>query len=469
MTKHLILKPGRNCWRIEHADRVAFLIDGNDYFRALYDGIIRARHLIQILAWDIDSRFELVRNTPQPSPWPSRLGDLLNAVIKRRPNLHAYVLDWDFAMIYASAREFLPIYKFDWRTNRRLQFHLDDSHPIGASQHQKVVVIDDTLAFAGGLDITKGRWDTSEHRPLDPRRCEGDDQPHRPYHDVQLAVSGDAAAALGDLSRRRWARTGRQSIPPPHSTGDPWPPALQVDLTDVTVAIARTEPHYLDRPEIREVEALYLDAIAAAHRLIYIENQYFTAGRVCEALAQRLEEMDGPEVVLVLPLKTDGWLAQNTLDVMRERLIKRLQYADRHGRLRVYYPYVPHQDKQAINVHAKVLVVDDELLRVGSANLNNRSMGLDSECDLAIEACGEARIQQAIAGFRNRLLGEHLQTAPREVAHMIATKASAIAGIEALRSAERSLRTLPLDTAPQANIDLSTAEMIDPERPRRSG
>jgi len=402
---------------------------------------------------------------PQPSPWPSRLGDLLNAVVKRRLELHAYVLDWDFAMIYASAREFLPIYKFDWKTNRRLQFHLDDSHPIGASQHQKVVVIDDALAFAGGLDITKGRWDTPEHLPLNPRRCDGDDQPHRPYHDVQLAVAGDAAAALGDLSRRRWVRAGRQPIPPPRPTGNHWPASLQADITDVTVAIARTEPHYLDRPEVREVEALYLDAIAAAHRLIYIENQYFTAGRVGEALAQRLEEKDGPEVILVLPLETEGWLAQNTLDVMRERLIKRLQHADRHRRLRVYYPYVPHQDEQAINVHAKVLVVDDELLRVGSANLNNRSMGLDSECDLAIEACGEARIQLAISRFRNRLLGEHLHTAPREVAHMITANDSAIAGIETLRSAERSLRPLPLDATPQANIDLSTAEMVDPESP----
>ena len=250
-----ILKPGRNCWRIERAERVAFLIDGSDYFRNLYNAITRAQRSIQILAWDIDSRFELIRDGSNPRQWPTRLGELLNAVVKSRRDLHAYVLNWDFAMIYASAREFLPIYKFDWKTNRRLQFCMDDSHPLGASQHQKVVVIDDAIAFAGGLDITKGRWDTTEHRPRDPRRRDGDEQPHRPYHDVQLAVSGDAASALGELARRRWERTGRRIPASPKPEGDPWPPDLTPDLTDVKVAISRTEPRYGGYSEVREVES----------------------------------------------------------------------------------------------------------------------------------------------------------------------------------------------------------------------
>ncbi len=43
-------------------------------------------------------------------------------------------------------------------------------------------------------------------------------------------------------------------------------------------------------------------------------------------------------------------------------------------------------------VHSKVMIVDDGFLRVGSANLNNRSMGADTECDLAFEAsCDEHR------------------------------------------------------------------------------
>src|SRR3569832_2150888 len=82
---------------------------------------------------------------------------------------------------------------------------------MGGSHHQKVVVIDDQLAFAGGLDLTLGRWDTPDHVPDDPRRIELNPAPARPYHDVQVAVSGAAARALGELARERWrCATGKK-------------------------------------------------------------------------------------------------------------------------------------------------------------------------------------------------------------------------------------------------------------------
>jgi len=462
-----ILKPGRNCWRIERAERVAFLVDGEDYFRNLYNTIIRARHSIQILAWDIDSRFELIRDGSNPPQWPTRLGDLLNAVVKSRRELRAYVLDWDFAMIYASAREFLPIYKFDWKTNRRLQFCMDDSHPLGASQHQKVVVIDDAVAFAGGLDITKGRWDTSEHRPLDPRRCEGDDQPHRPYHDVQLAVSGAAAVALGELVRRRWVRTGRRTPTPPQAAGDPWPPDLTPDLTNVAVAISRTEPQYHDYPEVREVENLYLDAIAAARRLIYIENQYLTSVRIGRALGKRLRRRTGPDIVVILPRETGNWLEQHTMDVLRARLLRTLRADDRHGRLRVYYPTVPDLEQGCLMVHAKLMIVDDRLLRIGSSNLSNRSMGLDTECDLCL-ATEDDGSRAAISGLRQRLLGMFLGVEPQLVAEAEARESGLIGAIESLRSDARTLAPLSGDTDPEWERQLPDDRLIDPDRPLKA-
>jgi phosphatidylserine/phosphatidylglycerophosphate/cardiolipin synthase-like enzyme/uncharacterized membrane protein YdjX (TVP38/TMEM64 family) len=462
-----ILQPGRNCWRIEHAAQVAFLIDGQAYFTALYHSLLLARRSIYILAWDINSRFKLLRDEPLPRRWPVRIGDLLNTLVKARSRLHAYVLDWDFAMMYASDREWLPIFRFEWKTHRRLHFCMDGNHPFSGAHHQKVVVIDDGLAFSGGLDITKGRWDTSEHLPDDPRRCDEDSgKQHCAYHDLMMAVSGSAAAALGELARQRWARTNNRQKPAPERIEPLWPPGLRPDLTDVEVAIVRTLPEYLDRAEIREVEALYLDSIAAARHLIYIENQFLTAGRIGEAMAKRLEEDAGPEIVVVLPLSTDGWLSQNVMDAMRERLLQRLRQADRHDRLKVYYVHAPDLAGKSLNLHAKVMTVDDELVRIGSSNLNNRSMGIDSECDLAIEAAGDPRISQAISDLRHRLLAEHLRVTPEELVRTIAAKnGSTLAAIESLRGPGRSLRPLRPDQSPPPGLDLTTTEIIDPERP----
>jgi phospholipase D1/2 len=105
-------------------------------------------------------------------------------------------------------------------------------------------------------------------------------------------------------------------------------------------------------------------------------------------LASCLGEKDGPEIVMVLPAKSSGWLEHSTMDVLRNRLLQHLDESNRFGHLRTYCPVVPGLGEGQINVHAKVLVIDDTLVRVGSSNLSNRSMGLDMECDLAIEAGG---------------------------------------------------------------------------------
>src|SRR5581483_3063816 len=97
----------------------------------------------------------------------------------------------------------------------------------------------------------------------------------------------------------------------------------------------------------------------------------------------------------------------------------RLREADRHGRLRVYYPEIPGLYEQCLNVHSKLMIVDDAFVRIGSANLNNRSMGIDTECDLALESMGYARVQQGIVGLRDRLLAEHLGTTPQNVAQAV--------------------------------------------------
>jgi uncharacterized membrane protein YdjX (TVP38/TMEM64 family) len=271
---------------------------------------------------------------------------------------------------------------------------------------------------------------------------------------------------LGELVRERWRRATGQRIGTVHLPwSDPWPRFLPPDLEDVAVAISRTQPAYTGNPEIREVEALYLDAIAAARRSIYIEAQYFTATSIAKALAKRLAEPNGPEVLLIVPRDGAGWLEQRTMMVLRARHLRWLRTADRFGRLRVCYPAVPKLGDGCINVHSKVLVIDDTLVRIGSSNLSNRSMGLDTECDLAIEAAGDARLRGTIARFRDRLLGEHLGVASERVTESLETKRSLHAAVESLNGAERRLEPLDAEVSTWHDRLLPAGKLLDPERP----
>src|SRR5690606_15545906 len=167
---------------------------------------------------------------------------------------------------------------------------------------------------------------------------------------------------------------------------------------------------------VREIEELYIDMIRMARRSIYIENQYFTAHRLGELLEERLAEPDGPEIVVVIRLLSHGWLEGLSMETLRTKLILRLRAADKHGRFRVMYPHVEGlPEGQCLDVHSKLMIVDDEVLRIGSANFANRSMGIDTECDLTIEARGDAERRKVIAGFRSRLLAEHLGVPVEEV------------------------------------------------------
>ncbi len=166
-----------------------------------------------------------------------------------------------------------------------MRFGFDDRHPVGGSHHQKVVVVDDQLAFCGGIDLTSHRWDTCAHRVEEPARISFGGKPYGPYHELQAMVAGPVAASLGQLSRDRWRALGEERLPPVRpSDEDLWPDEVTPDLIDVDVAIARTVPASDTQPAVRECETLFLDSIAAAERSIYVESQYFTNEALAAAL-----------------------------------------------------------------------------------------------------------------------------------------------------------------------------------------
>ncbi len=460
-----ILREGTNCWSRARAGRAAVIVDASNYFAALASAIERAEHSIVMLGWDFHSRVRLRRG--EGSSEEDELLALLARQVKRRKSLRVCILCWDFAMIYALEREWQPLYRFDWTTHRRISFRLDSAHPFGASQHQKIVVVDDALAFSGGLDVTVCRWDTSDHTAKQPLRNDPGFEDYGPFHDVQMAVDGDAAVALAELARVRWKQATGKSIPAVRRDADRdvWPARVTPDFRNVDVGISRTFPAHEGRPEVREVEQLYIDSLRAAKETIYLENQYFTSDRVGDLLEERLADDDGPEVVVVLPSSLSGWLEEKTMGVLAARIMRRLREADRHGRLRILEPVIPGD--RGVCVHSKVTVVDDRLLRVGSANISNRSMGFDSECDLSIESTPERDVSREIRRIVDGLVGEHLGCGAEQVADARRRTGSLRGAIDELAKGAR--RLTPVSEPDPGWLEQAIADHrpFDPEEPVR--
>lgn len=462
------LRPGDTCWTICRADRLAVIVDAADYFSTVRDAIVNARHSVYLIGWDFDTRIKLARPNERPGV-PNRLGRLLAWAVRRRKDLRIYVLRWDLGALKAVGRGSTSLVILDWLTHRNIRFKLDSAHPAASAHHQKIVVIDDALAFCGGIDMTADRWDTRAHLDNDPgRRRPATRRRYGPWHDMATAVDGAAARALGDLARARWQKATGQALEVPPRMASPWPDRLIPTMRDVDVALSRTAPDYAGQNGIHEIEALYLEAIATARRTIYIESQYFAARRITEALADRLREPDGPEIILINPETANGWLEEEVMGASRVRMLGIIHAADHAKRFRIYTPVTAK--RRPIYVHAKVMIVDDCFLKLGSSNLNNRSMGFDTECDLSVEvlpnAVNAAAQAQAIRNLRHDLLAEHLGTDIATVDIALAQAGGSLIGaIERLRSDGRSL--VPFNVADaKVNGDSLLAEngLLDPER-----
>ncbi len=463
-----LLVAGETCWRTAVAHRFAAVVDGADYLAHVKSSMLRAQRRVLIIGWDLDSRTTFEAGAPTLDG-PNQLGWFLHWLLRRRPELKVYLLKSNLRLLPAFDGFWFgvtPVGLVNQFTSRRMRLAVDGAHPTGAVHHQKIVVVDDAVAFCGGIDLTLGRWDTRAHRPDDPgRRAAG--KPYGPRHEVAAVVDAEAAEALAEQARERWAAATGETLAPIESDETAWPPRLQPELRDVEVGIARTLPVLPGRPEVREVEALNLRAIAAARDVIYLENQYLAARSLAEALAARLREPDGPEVVIVLPRSSESRLEQQSMDSARERLIHLLWQADEHGRLGIFWPAV--KGGASVYVHAKVMVIDDRLLRIGSSNLNNRSLGFDSECDLAVEAADPDRddVRRRIVLTRDGLVAEHLGVPVDTFQREMLRHRSFLRATNALRGTGRSLRKftefmVSADASPLAENDLMDPEQVPP-------
>jgi len=336
---------------------------------------------------------------------PVALGPFLTGLLALKPDLRINILIWDFAALYAVEREWNSGEKFLAGSDGRIQFGLDSSLPLGSSQHQKIVVIDNAVAFSGGLDLTIRRWDTSEHLLDHPMRRDPDGKSYPPFHDVQCIVEGEAAAALGEIATARWHAAGCTVEACEAVAGNRWPTSAPEGTRQIQAGIARTELKTAGCSGADEVARLFEASINTASRFIYIENQFTSATEIAEMLARRMADVPALRVLIVTPKAHSSWLESQAMHGGRGGFIDPFAAAGVADRLRILYPAVRDgESSAAVMIHSKVMIIDDGFLRVGSANINNRSMGADTECDLAFEAgCEEHR--EFIRGLRRRLIG----------------------------------------------------------------
>jgi phosphatidylserine/phosphatidylglycerophosphate/cardiolipin synthase-like enzyme len=471
----VLLEPGNTCWRRETSARAALIVDMADYFDAAMSAMRKAKHTIHLLNWAFEPQTLF---HPQPGctgPEDDRIANFLKTLANDNPKLDVRILCWQSALPVAATQNWFPLADRKEFTGSNVKFVLDGKLPMGASHHQKAIIIDEAIGFCGGGDIGPDRWDTHEHLDDNPRRQKtkhahsNSDKDFDSRHEVMGVVEGAAAKALGLLFRERWARCTGEELPEPPKTRPAWPAQVKPQFTQVEVGLSRTHGAWKHHPEVREVERLHLEAIAQARRCIYMENQYFTSPLIAAALAARLREPGGPEVVLIGTEHSPSFFDEATMDRTRVRFIETLKRADKHGRFQAYSPVTTLG--RIIIVHAKLAIIDDRLLRIGSANINNRSMGFDTECDLSFEATGRSGTgnRAEITHLRTHLLAHWLGCDDAIVEAAIRKAGGVGSGLETLRNAGYA-RLRPIELPPVEGLAavIATYHLGDPFSPSDS-
>jgi len=466
-----IVRPGRNAWRQADAVDSGVLVDAADYYRAFHASAQAARRYVLMSGWQFDSGVLLLRGNDAPPGADVRFLHFLNGLCEANPELHVYLLAWDFHVVLALEREWMQRVYFDWMTNPRFRFLFDDCPVPGGSHHQKFVVVDGTHGYVGGMDVCESRWDDRRHCGENPvRLARGRRQ--KPYHDVQAYLAGpDVAGALADLFWERWHCAGGGEPPTSSTAAGPAParPRGLLPIGPARVALSRTQPRTED-DGVREVEALFVDAIGAAERLVYIETQYFSSRRIREALIERMRRSDGRrlEIVVVVNQRAEALKEELAVGLRQAQNLEELraEAANTGHALGLYYSFCDGvtDDFRNTYIHSKVLAVDDRFLTVGSANLTNRSMGIDSELHVSWESTGTGRddrlIVRAIRRVRVSLLAEHGGLAGVRTVRELARLDGLVERLD--RLATRPDARLQRH-GPPAPVQAAAMEIVDPE------
>ncbi len=367
---------------------VTVLLDGAEAFQAMAVAIANAQSHVHITGWHITPTFATTRGER-----PIVLKELLAEAAARIP---VRVLIWAGVPLPVMQpwRGDVRKLRDDLTAGNHVQCALDARERPMHCHHEKTIVIDDRIAFVGGIDLTNfhgDRWDTQEHKP---RGAVG-------WHDVAARIVGPAVQDVAENFAMRWQAITGEGLPP---VATPSPAG------DIELQVVRTVPdgmyRQLPRGDFRILES-YLRGLRAAQRFIYLENQFLWSPEILAVLREKLARPSTPDfrLVLVLPEKPD-----TGGDDTRGQLGTLVQADGDRGRLLACTLYAIGGEKDwPVYIHAKVGIVDDTWMTIGSANLNEHSLFNDTEMNLVTHDAGLA--QQT----RLRLWAEHLRRPVNEL------------------------------------------------------
>jgi phospholipase D1/2 len=425
-----LFEPGRNCWAVPDAAFAGAIVDAADYYAAFARAALEAERTIYLAGWQFDSTVELIRGAEARGfPAPRTFLAFLNFLCERRPALRIYILAWDFSPVFGADREWIQEWRFRWKGHPNIRFVFDDTHPVGACHHQKLAIIDGHWVFLGGMDICHGRWDVAGHPTRHPDRVNPDGSPYHPKHDVQVLLEGGPAETLSTWFVEQWRTATDHPIetsPPLPKSGHPFRVTIEFPPGPVALSMTCGRTLLPPRRAVKQIQSLLEDAVSRARQLIYVENQYVTAKAFEAAMVRRMRDRDKPplEIVIMTPLDRAP-MEFHGIAAAEQRVMRSLrEAADRHGhKLGMFHPLTaPPGGPEAVWLHSKLIMIDDEILSVGSANMANRSMGFDTEINATWQAAGRSGVSAAIGGLRGRLIAEHLGLdflkPPEELLHL---------------------------------------------------
>ena len=265
----------------------------------------------------------------------------------------------------------------------RIRMALDARERPMHCHHEKLAVIDGRVAFVGGIDLTAlggDRLDTSAHPA---RGAVG-------WHDASSRIEGPVVADVASHIALRWREV----------TGEELEPVEPIAAGSTRAQFLRTVPNgvydALPDGDYRILEA-YIRALRSAQRLVYLESQFLWAPEVTEILRAKLRDPPTDEfrLIVLLPARPN-----NGADDTRGQL-GLLVDSDEDNRFLACSLYQPTRADQ-VYVHAKIGIVDDRWLVIGSANLNEHSFYNDTE------ACMITCDEELVRATRLRLWREHL-------------------------------------------------------------
>ncbi len=428
-------------------NRVDLLVDGDAGWGAVAKDMKTAKKSVHVTTWTYQPDTELTRPDPLAEPEDRRqhtVHSLLQSLAADGVNVR--LLPWDAPLL--TAIQFGPGGVRQHRKTRRAGKQADDNFEVMeqanptevtifpggdtnlwnrllgdfqiGSYHQKTVVVDGTIGFCGGMNLKENDWDTRRHRLFDPRRCKFDrDREHRrqveageqqsdhpPRHDYVARVQGPAVQHLEQNFQQRWhylIDEGVQWSENATRMADPPPPPGFED--GAMVQVVRTMPEPFCE---RGILDLHLRALESARRLVYIEDQYFRSTYISDAVAAALRRWPNMHVVVVtLQSQADnvlfgGWSREAFERIERRKpgfeiYTLKVSGEDRHGK----------RCQEEVYNHAKLMIVDDIFMTVGSANINDRSFEYEGEINIAM--VDPERVKAA----RLDIWNEHLNEDPR--------------------------------------------------------